>query len=93
VFGEKMPISTEAFLLALAEYLGGPGFGEKGFKNGMPFRRPEDFYLKLVANLAFGEKADGSEAVPEADDRELEIFKKARRHLPPSVFDLEKWKA
>ena len=93
VFGERMPLSAEAFLLALAEHLGVPGFGEKGFANGMPFRRPEDFYLKMVANLAFGEKADGSDAVPEADDREMEIFRQARRHLPPSVFDLEKWKA
>jgi len=93
VFGEEMPLSMEALLLGLAEKLGLPGFGEKGFANGMPFKRPEDFYLKMVANLAYGESKDGSEAVPEASDEELELFVRARRHLPASVFDLDKWKA
>ena len=93
VFGEEMPISMEALLLGLAEKLGLPGFGERGFANGSPFKRPEDFYLKMVANLAYGEAKDGSKAVPEASDEELELFVRARRHLPPSVFDLEKWKA
>jgi len=46
-----------------------------------------------VANIAFGEKADGSDAVPEASEEELAIFEKARRHLPRSVFDPEKWRA
>lgn len=93
VFGEEMPISMEAMLLGLAEKLGLPGFGEQVFANGMPFKRPEDFYLKMVANLAYGEAKDGSKAVPEANDKELELFVRARRHLPKSVFDLEKWKA
>lgn len=53
----------------------------------MPFTHPDHFYLKLTANLAFGEKADGSEALPEADEKEMAIFRQARRHLPPSVFD------
>ncbi|BAW02496.1 molybdopterin oxidoreductase [Thermus thermophilus] len=92
VFGQEMPISAESFFLALAEYLGLPGFGEQGFANGMPFTHPDHFYLKLAANLAFGEKADGSDALPEADDKELEIFRKARRHLPPSVFDENRWR-
>jgi anaerobic selenocysteine-containing dehydrogenase len=92
VYGEEMPISMEALLMALAEKLGMPGFGPKGFKNGMDFKRPEDLYLKMVANLSFGEKADGSDAVPEASDAELEVFLKARRHLPKSVFDVAKWR-
>lgn len=93
VFGEEIPLSMEALLLGLAERLGMPGFGEQGFKGGLPFKRPEDFYLKMVANLAYGEAQDGSKGVPEASDAELELFLKARRHLPPSVFDLEKWRA
>ena len=92
VFGQKMPISLESFLLALAEHLGLPGFGEKGFANGMPFTHPDHFYLKLAANLAFGEKADGSDALPEASEEEVEVFRKARRHLPSSVFDEERWR-
>lgn len=93
VFGEEMPISMEALLLGLAEKLAMPGYGDKGFSNGMAFKRPDDFYLKMAANLAFGEKADSSDGVPEASDDEVKVFLAARRHLPASVFDETKWKA
>ncbi|WP_337844813.1 molybdopterin dinucleotide binding domain-containing protein [Thermus sp.] len=92
VFGQRMPICLESFLLALAERLGVPGFGEKGFTNGMPFTHMDHFYLKLAANLAFGEKADGSDALPQADEKELAVFRQARRHLPSSVFDEKRWR-
>jgi anaerobic selenocysteine-containing dehydrogenase len=48
-------------------------------------------YLRMVANIAFGDKPDGSEKVPAANAEELQIFEKARRHLPPTVFDLKRW--
>lgn len=91
VFGEEMPISMEAVMLAIAERLGLPGYGKDGFGPGMDFTRPEDYYLKMVANLAFGDKPDAADAVPEADDVELAIFRKARSHLPPAVFDEARW--
>lgn len=87
VFGEKMPISMESMMLAWAERLGLSGFGKNGFDSGTDLKRPEDFYLKLVANIAL----DG-EPVPDANPKEMEIFRQARRHLPLSVFDIEKWK-
>ncbi|MCM8771030.1 MAG: molybdopterin-dependent oxidoreductase, partial [Candidatus Omnitrophica bacterium] len=59
VFGEEMPLSLETLLLGIAEKLGLSGFGKDGLGKGMDFKRPEDFYLKMVANVAFGEKADG----------------------------------
>jgi len=93
VFGEPMPISMEAVFLALAEYLGMPGFGPDGFAPGVPLKRPEDFYLKMVANVAFGDSSSGSDVCPDATDEELRIFLAARKHLPPSVFDPEKWRA
>jgi anaerobic selenocysteine-containing dehydrogenase len=93
VWGEEIPLSLEAVFLAVAEKLELPGFGPNGFGEGMPFIRPEDHYLKQVADIAFGEKEDGSDSVPEADDEELRLFLEARRHLPKSVFDPEKWKA
>ncbi len=93
VFGEPMPISMEAVFLALAEYLGMPGFGPDGFAPGVPLKRPEDFYLKMVANVAFGDSSTGSDVCPDADDEELRIFLAARKHLPPSVFNPEKWRA
>ena len=93
VFGEKMPISLEAFFLKAAEIMNLPGFGKKAFKDAGDLNRPEDFYLKMVANVAFGDEKDGSKAVPDASEEELGVFIKARRHLPKSVFDLEKWQA
>jgi len=93
VWGEEIPLSFEAVFLALAEKLEMPGFGPNGFGEGIAYVRPEDHYLKQVADIAFGEKEDGSDSVPEADDEELRIFLDARRFLPPSVFDADKWKA
>jgi len=92
VDGEEMPISMEAFLIAVGKKLGLPGFGKDAFGPGWNFDRPEDFYLKLAANIAFGDKADGSEKLPPADEEEMRIFREARKHLPKAVFDEEKWK-
>lgn len=91
VFGEEIPLSYEALLLGIAEEMGLPGFGKDGFAKNIDFKRPEDFYLKMLANVAFGEKKDGSEALPAADDQELELFARSRRHLPHSVFNLLRW--
>ncbi|MCP5106937.1 MAG: molybdopterin oxidoreductase, partial [bacterium] len=85
--GERMPISMEAIMLAIADKLKMPGFGKDGFGPQIDFLRPEDFYLKMVANIALDQ-----EPVPDASQEELDIFEKARRHLPASVFDIEKWK-
>jgi anaerobic selenocysteine-containing dehydrogenase len=87
--GERMPISMEAFLLAVAKRLGLPGFGTDAFGPDRHFHRPEDWYLKAVANIAMGDRP--GEAVADADDRELVLFRMARRHLPPSVFDEARW--
>lgn len=92
VFGQRMPLSFEAMILAIAERLSLPGFGVNAFGDGLALRHPDDFYLRAVANLAFGEKADQSDAVPEADDRELDLFRQARRHLPSTVFDEGRWR-
>ncbi|MCS6872137.1 MAG: molybdopterin-dependent oxidoreductase [Anaerolineae bacterium] len=93
VYGQEIPLSFEALVLGIAERLNLPGFGPNGLGEGVPFIYPEDYYLRMVANLAFGEKEDGSNSVPEADDREVEIFLKARAHLPKQVFDPVRWKA
>jgi anaerobic selenocysteine-containing dehydrogenase len=93
VFGEEIPMCFEAVYLAIAERLKLPGFGPNGFGEGKPYIRPEDMYLKQVADIAFGHKEDGSDAVPEADSDEMRIFLESRKHLPKSVFDVNKWKA
>ena len=89
VAGEEMPISMEALMLAIAAKLNLPGYGKDGFAPGLDFSRPEDFYLKAIANVALGDKP--GDEVAEASEEELEIFRKARRHLPRAVFDEAKW--
>jgi len=93
VDGEAMPVSMEAMMIAIGKALGLPGIGKGGFDKHGDFNRPEDYYLRGIANIAFGDKADGSDAVSDADDVEVEIFRKARRHLPKAVFDEAKWQA
>ncbi|MCL4507206.1 MAG: molybdopterin-dependent oxidoreductase [Chloroflexi bacterium] len=92
VDGEQMPISMEAVMIAIAKALGLPGIGKKGFGDHGDFNRPEDYYLRGVANIAFGDAKDAADAVPDADDTELAIFRKARAHLPAGVYDEAKWK-
>ena len=43
-----------------------PGFGENAFGPGLHLKRDEDMYLRMVANIAMGDKPDGSEKVPAA---------------------------
>jgi tetrathionate reductase subunit A len=88
--GGKAPLCMETFLIAVAKQLDLPGFGKNAFGQGMNFDRPEDWYLKIVANQAYGDNEN--DAVPDADDRELDLFRQARKHLPKSVFDEERWK-
>ncbi|MDR7483968.1 MAG: molybdopterin-dependent oxidoreductase [Armatimonadota bacterium] len=91
VFGEEMPASFEALMLAIAERLGLPGFGPDGFGPGQPLTRPDDFYVRLVANVAFGDRP--GDEVPDASPEEERLFLAARAHLPTSVFDPDRWRA
>ncbi|MBF0328423.1 MAG: molybdopterin-dependent oxidoreductase [Nitrospirae bacterium] len=86
VFGEEMPCSYEALQLALAEKLGMKGYGKNGFGEGQDFTRPDDFYIRMVANVA----TDGT-PVPDASDDEVKLFLESRKHLPKTVFDPERW--
>ncbi len=91
VFGEEIPISHEALMLGIAEQLGLPGFGKDGFGPGRDFLRPDDLYIRMVANVAFGTRA--GDEVPDASDEEVRLFLASRAHLPKSVFDPDRWKA
>ena len=87
VDGEAMPISMESMMLAIAKKLRAPGYGKDGFATSWDFNRPEDYYLKMVANVAMQDPP-----VPAAPDAEVELLRKARRHLPKAVFDEGKWR-
>ena len=91
VEGEEMPISMDAVMLAVAQKLKAPGYGKEGLGAGWDLKRPEQFYMKMVANVAWGDK-DG-DAVVEANAEGLALCTKARRHLPKGVFEPEKWRA
>ncbi|MBI5649788.1 MAG: molybdopterin-dependent oxidoreductase, partial [Chloroflexi bacterium] len=93
VYGREMPISLESTLLALAEKLNLPNFGPNGFGEGKSLSHMNDLYVRMVANLAFGEKADGTDGVQDADEAEIKLFLDSRKHLPKSVFDPDAWKA
>lgn len=91
VDGEPMPLSTDTLVIALAKRLQAPGFGRDALGPGMNLNRTEDYHLKMVANVAWGDKA--GDTVPDASDNEVALFRKARRHLPSAVFDEAKWRA
>jgi anaerobic selenocysteine-containing dehydrogenase len=91
VYGQEMPISFESMLLATAERLTLPGFGPDGFGPGKAFTHPDHLYLRMVANLAAGDKP--GDVLPDAAPEEIRIFVEGRRHLPKTVFDPARWKA
>ncbi|WP_029733977.1 molybdopterin-dependent oxidoreductase [Deferrisoma camini] len=91
VYGERQHVGMEAIMLAIAERLDLPNFGEDAFGPGQPLKRVDDWFVRMVANLAKGDKP-GTE-VPDASAEEIELFYKARRHLPAHVFDPDRWKA
>jgi len=86
VFPEPRPV--EDVFIELFKRLGLPGVGEKAFPDGSPLHRAEDFYLKLVANIAF----DG-QPVPDASPEELKIFVEARQKALGKFFDLQAWQS
>jgi anaerobic selenocysteine-containing dehydrogenase len=93
IFNEEMPVSMEAVFLAIAERLQMPGFGPRGFGSAGDLTRPEDFYLRMVANIAHGDASNTSDVCPDASEEEMRIFREARKHLPKSMFDEARWSA
>ncbi|NJD75708.1 MAG: molybdopterin oxidoreductase [Candidatus Methanoperedens sp.] len=81
----------EHFFIDVSKKMELPGFGDNGFGDAKPLNYPEEFYLREVANLAYGDKK--GEVVPDASDEELQIFERARAHLPSDVYDLARWKS
>ena len=93
VYGQEMALQWEALLLAMAEKLGLPDFGPNGLGDGVDYKHPDDLYLRMIANLAYGEKKEAEDAVPDATEEEINLFVAARQHLPKAVFDPDRWKA
>ncbi|WP_267640019.1 molybdopterin-dependent oxidoreductase [Haloarchaeobius amylolyticus] len=68
-----------------------PGVGEDAIPDAegdlWPLHQAEDFYLKLVANIAYDR-----EPVADATDAELETFRTAHEKGLGDYFDLDRWK-
>ncbi len=92
VYGQDMPITWEATLLAFAEALQLPTFGPHAFGPDQHLLREEDMYLRMVANIAYGEHTDGSQKVCAASAEEIALFLQARQHLASTTFDAARWK-
>ncbi len=92
VYGQEMAMQFEALLMAMAEKLELPNFGPNGLGDGVDYNHPDDLYLRMVANLGFGEAKDGSDSVKPASEEEIATFIAARAHLPKAVFEVERWK-
>lgn len=86
------PRTTEEVYLALAKQMGLPGVGEGAFKDGSAFNKPEDFWLKMAANIAYG-VAGKDKPVADASAEEMELFERTRTFALGKYFDLASWKA
>jgi anaerobic selenocysteine-containing dehydrogenase len=84
VFPEPRP--TEDVYIDIAKKLGLPGVGANAFPGGGSLDRAEDFYLKMVANIAFN-----GTPVPDAANEERELFKRSREKALGEFADLAKW--
>lgn len=94
---EKLPdgqaIGMETFFLALAKAMELPGFGPAGLSdvegNPFPLERPEDWYLRAGANIAWL----GKVPVPEASDEDIDLSGVARiRPLLETTLKPEEWR-
>ncbi len=94
---QKLPdgqaIGMETFFMALAKAMQLPGFGQGAISDsdGQPFplERPEDWYLRGGANIAW----QGKTPVPEASDDDIELSGVARiRPLLEATLKPEEWR-
>lgn len=90
VFGVKQPLGMEAVLLALAEKLKLPNHGKDGLGAGQPLERADDWFIRLTANLAQGDKPDTQ--VPAASKEEQDIYAAAHKHLSGYAYDPKRWR-
>lgn len=64
-----------------------PGVGEKAFADGSSLNRADDFYLKMIANIAYDETP-----VPDATAEEMQIFEQVRTKSLGKFFNMNQWK-
>ena len=94
---QKLPdgqaIGMETFFIALAKGMDLPGFGPAGLTDSegqpCPLERPEDWYLRGGANIAW----QGKTPAPQASDEDIELSGVARiRPLLEKTLKPEEWR-
>jgi tetrathionate reductase subunit A len=84
---DGQPIGIEAFLIAVADALGLPGFGDDAIADAEghlhPLKRAEDWFLRGGANIAFAGKAPVDEATDE--DMRLSGVDRIRERLEATL--------
>lgn len=75
---------TEQMYIDLFKEMGLPGVGDHALVDGSAIHCPEDYYLKMIANIAF----DGKKPVKDASGEELAVFEKARKLALGKYFDI-----
>ena len=81
------PRPVEAFYIDLLAAMGLPGVGKNAFPGGGSLKGPEDYWIKLAANVAYA----GKKPVPDADAEEMRVFSAARRKALGATFDEATW--
>lgn len=79
--------AVEDVWIEIGKRMGWPGVGAGAFPDGSALDGAEDFYLKMVANVAFDQTP-----VPDASGDELALFERTRRKALGPLFDPERWK-
>lgn len=90
---DGQPVGMETFFIALAKAMKLPGFGPEGLAdmegNRLPLERPEDWYLRGGANIAWL----GKEPVADATDEDLALSGVERlRPLFERTLKAEEWR-
>lgn len=81
------PRQGEDVWIAILKAMGLPGAGPQAFKDGSSLDRAEDYYLKMVANVAYA----GASPVPDASPEEQALFAESRGKALGQAFDLARW--
>lgn len=79
--------AVEDVFIDILKQMNLPGAGDNAFTDGSSLDNYEDYYLKMVANIALNE-----DPVPDADAEELAIFEDVRKMALGKFFDITKWK-
>lgn len=85
------PMCFETYLIDVAEKLKMPGFGENAFEDGGKLHRREDYYLRMIANVAYDTgtfkkvnafgKLEKTGVVPDGTDADMKSVERWKKNF------------